>query len=230
MKPRIINVNLLAVSGMILILYLTGCVSARKATSYFDSHKDTAAGYCATRYPVKTDSTATVTTDSTGYKKTVNKLMTYSDSLLNVVSNKNSAIDQVNDMLSFAKSKNEYSEQLIDSLQAKMAGIQKTDTAALRKSIYDQVRSTVNPCHDTTITKTVENTARVAEETARADKYQTTADEYTNGRDDPATVFGWLFRALFRKWWFWLIIVGIIAFLTRRLWAAGIPGLSFLTK
>jgi len=33
---------------------VVGCTTARKATNYFNNHEDTAAGYCAVKFPVKT--------------------------------------------------------------------------------------------------------------------------------------------------------------------------------
>ncbi len=45
---------------MLLMVAFSGCTTARKATNYFDKHQDTAAGYCAVKFPIKT-STKTVT-------------------------------------------------------------------------------------------------------------------------------------------------------------------------
>jgi hypothetical protein len=45
---------ILCISLAMLILALTSCTTARKATNYFNRHEDTAAGYCAVKYPVKT--------------------------------------------------------------------------------------------------------------------------------------------------------------------------------
>jgi hypothetical protein len=41
---------------------------------------------------------------------------------------------------------------------------------------------------------------------------------------DPFKMFGYAFSALFSKWWFWLIVVLVVAFLTRKLWAGAIGG------
>jgi len=39
---------------MLVLSGLFSCTTARKATNYFNNHEDTAAGYCAVKYPVKT--------------------------------------------------------------------------------------------------------------------------------------------------------------------------------
>ena len=52
------------------LLAMTGCTTARKATNYFNNHEDTAAGYCAVKYPVKTF-TKTVTHTVQGKSDTV---------------------------------------------------------------------------------------------------------------------------------------------------------------
>lgn len=210
----------------VAVISISSCTTAGKATRYFDEHRDTAAGYCAVRYPPNLDSSIKITTDTAAYNEYIENAGKYSDSLLKITQDRNDQIALGHELIKQLRVKGEYSESVAQELADQLNKIHPVDTAALRRSIEKQIRNTLKPCRDTTITVKVENTARVAAEKARADKYQGTADEYTNGRNSPATVFGWLFRALFRKWWFWLIIVAAAAFFTRKLWAPKIPFLN----
>lgn len=251
MRPRHISTALLATIALILAMaFLSSCTTAGKATRYFDKHEDTAAGYCAVKFPVKVDSTTRKEIDTVGYNEFVNRTLSFSDSLLRVAEEQNKRIDSLRwilygDSESWLTRKDslKVSDKLADSFYAAVssryrlpntnagvAGIisrlAKVDTAALRKAIEAQIRATLQPCWNITKTYTVENTAKWKAQKLRADKYQATADEYTNGRNSPATVAGWLVRALVRKWWFWVIVVVALAFVTRKLWAPRIPFLN----
>lgn len=201
------------------VLLATGCTTAGKATRYFDRNTDTAAGYCATRYPVKTDSITEVRVDTVMYNEFIDNTLKYSDSLLKAAQgrydgDKMALLIQVKEL----KEKGDYSESIAQQLADEINKMHPPDTSGLRASIEVQIRATLKPCTDSIIRIKLENTARVAAERARADKYQGSAELYNNGLKDPATVFGWLFTALSRKWWFWIGILAIIAFATRKLW------------
>lgn len=210
-------------SAAAIMLLLSGCTTAGKATRYFDGHKDTAAGYCAVRYPVIADSTLQVTVDTAAYNQFLDNALSYGDSLLRVAQERNDQVAAAQAMVKQLREKGEYSESVAQELADELNKIKPVDTAALRRSIEKQIRATLKPCRDTTIVITKENTARVASTLALLAEVQGTADEYTSGRDSPATVFGWLMRALIRKWWFWLIIVAIGGFITRKLWLPKLP-------
>lgn len=220
MKPRYISLALLLfIAAALVLVFSIGCTTAGKATKYFDSHMDTAAGYCASRYAVKADSITIVRIDSAGYKQFIDSSMKYTDSVLLAAqarynSNKAMLLAQVKEL----QEKGEYSESVAQELANQINNMRAPDTAGLRASIEIQIRSTLKPCADSITRVKQEDMAALAAETARANNYQRLAVEYETGMKSPAIVFGWLFQVLFGKWYFWAILAAFGLFFTRKLW------------
>lgn len=158
MKLNLIHALLIGITCSML---LQSCMTADKATGYLSAHPKLAAGYCAAQYPVKETMTFIPTVDSSSWLSTVAGLTNYSDSLLNQVGKKDSLWRDV--MLHFNQLSMQgyWDKAKIDVLQAQIDGLKPVDKVALRRSIEAEIRSQVKPCHDTTITKTVVDNAKV---------------------------------------------------------------------
>jgi hypothetical protein len=167
--------------GIIGLMLGVACTNARKATSWFDSHKDSAAGYCADRYPIKESVEIMVVTDSVDYKKAVDSLKQFAEPWIDLAQRRNQVIDS---LIDFIDRYNDHEPlqfeplqfEEVDRLKKQLKNLKRIDTSALRKEIEQELKGKIRPCKDTTITITKENTARVAQLQGRLNKMTSSRD------------------------------------------------------
>jgi flagellar biosynthesis/type III secretory pathway M-ring protein FliF/YscJ len=82
-------------------------------------------------------------------------------------------------------------------------------------------------------TAVVEDTRRlnIANDSAKYYKFmyqrnEQIIEQHKKDKKDLSTSAGWAFNALVRRWWFWLLVLLIAGFLTRKLWMPRVPFLN----
>lgn len=67
---------------ILIAIFFTSCINAKKATHYMRDHKDVSSKVCAELYPVKADSSFSYTIDSSSYESAIMEMTYVIDSLI----------------------------------------------------------------------------------------------------------------------------------------------------
>lgn len=211
-----------------LILFVSCKVTEDKAIKYLDEHPEAGSKYCVTRYPIVESIDTTITIDTAGFESSIRKVLTYADSVLIVAEAKNQTIKNLWQAWDAVRQAKEVTDSQKADLQARIEALRPIDVPALRKSIEAELRSKIKPCNDTTIEKTQESSAKVSSLQYQNANLQVIKEAYLKMKQDKkdlSIVFGWFLGALIRKWWFWLIVVGLGAWVYFRIKAGAINGI-----
>lgn len=198
MKSKLPTLLLLMAVITMLVLLLSGCMTAEKAKGYLANHRDEAAKFCDAQFPTVATTETKVVEDTAGSNLVKKSLNDYKDSVLKKSAEKNDSIEKMRIEIEHLHFTGFISQATADVLQAQLRGIKPTDTEALRKSIEAKIRATIIPCKDSIIEhNTGISTAKYEVATLRGDRLQGETDAATDSRN---------------KWRKWCLITwGIIA-------------------
>lgn len=224
--------RLLSVSTSIVLLWILsgGCITPAKIErsigkkpeiidSYFAKNPDSLARRCVERFPtVPKRDTLYLSPDSTGFNEAYINTILLLDSTLKV----------------------------IDSLR-NLPVPEKVNLDSLRKDLAKSLRFKLIPCVDTPkiIKEIVLDSARIFHYESQIRNLSHLLDstktlnvtlnkeikDFKSDKKSIGTVFSWLLFAFATKWWFWLIVILLLAYVTRGIWIRFLPpGLSFIPK
>lgn len=201
----------------ILISLLVGCTTEKKAETWMDAHPEIDAGRCAMKYPAR--DSIRVVIDSAGSALEIKTLMDYSDTVTQIADARNRAIVALSHTIDSLKEAGAYSESVARQLANEIDSIPQVDVPTLTRQIEAKVRATIKPCHDSVITRI--DGARATYDSlriARLAQDSIALAQMKLDKKNPAITAGWTLTALLGKWWFWLILLGAAAFITRKEW------------
>lgn len=206
----------------ILASMLVGCTTQKKAAGWFDAHPEQDAERCAVKYPAK--DSAYVVVDTAKYEQMVRDLLLYADSVTTAAELRNKAIGTMKNLIDSLKEAGDYSESVAQQLADEFNAIKPTDIPALTRSIEAKVRASIKPCKDSVIIRV--DRAQHTWDSLRIIRLARDSTELSQmkiAKKQPGVVTGWLVTALIGEWWFWVILIAVAAFFTRKLWIPKIP-------
>ncbi len=147
-------------------LLFTSCITERKAVDYMHEHPKVSSAFCATEYPVKEETSVVVNFDTAGARRVQDSLKAYAEKWVTIAQERNVSIDQVTefvtDLIRHTNYKDSACNATVKAIQAKLAAVPKVDINSLREDIRAELSQKINPCKDSIVYRTVENTAKTA--------------------------------------------------------------------
>jgi hypothetical protein len=204
------SILLWALLACAVMFVFSGCITEGKATRYMKDHPKVAAGICADLFPVTPS---------------------YSEGQLILISGESdsSEIKRVLDSLRSAKPIVKYKDtcsQIFDIAYADgyNDGVDVGFNEG-RRSVKPQVYKKVDTLRlpDSALNKKLQyqladSTQKLADTRASLKVANDQIHEFKEDKKKLLVIAGWFLLALAGKWWFWIIIVLTILYLTRKLW------------
>ncbi len=190
---------------------MIGCATEKAYNKYINKHPGEFAKKCADSFPVvyKLD-TVYYEPDSAAYWTAYEELLRFADSLIN-----NPHIDTVNKRDTLIKVISEKVKRTIKPDTVKVLVYKAPDSARLKEYMLYNKR-----LNEQLLTANV-----------TLDLQDKEIKQFKSDKKNIKIVTTWLLLAFASKWWFWVLFVFLMLYVTRRLWVNFLPpGLSFIAK